>query len=242
MSSIAFSIVLPCYNEAEGLPHLLRRYRAVWRDLPAELILVNNGSTDETAQVLERELAKPENSFARSVLVPVNRGYGWGVICGLRTAKGAVLGISHADLQCDPSDLFRAYDLLQQHGGREVLVKGKRRRRGLGAEIVTAVMSLLASFVLLKPLTDINAQPKVFPRILLEQLRDAPRGFELDLCIFYAARRLGWKIVTLPVVFAPRPFGVSKWAFSLASRRRHIWSTVKYIFKLRFSSATEQMP
>lgn len=239
MSDLRFSIVLPCYNEAEGLPLLLQRYREVWRDLPAELVLVNNGSTDNTAQVLERELAKPENRFARSVLVPVNQGYGYGLMAGVRDARGDVIGISHADLQCDPRDLFRAYDLLQQSGGSRVLVKGKRQRRGFGAEIVTNVMATLASVVLLRSLTDINAQPKVFSRELLSHLGNTPDGFELDLCIFYTARRLGWKVLTFPVVFQPRPFGVSKWAFSLASRRRHIWATMKYIFKLRFSFAEE---
>lgn len=237
MTDIAFSIVLPCYNEASGLVPLLRRYREIWHDLPAELILVNNGSTDATAEILRRELERPENSFARAVDVVTNKGYGYGVMCGVRAATGAIIGISHADLQCDPQDLFNAYEQLREHGMRGALVKGRRQGRNIGAAIVTGVMSLLASVVLLRPMTDINAQPKVFPRELLEHLVNTPDGFELDLCILYTARRLGWKVLNIPVVFAPRPFGVSKWAFSLASRRRHVWATVKYIFRLRLLSA-----
>src|SRR5437764_14461896 len=63
----ALSIVLPCYNEAENLPPLLARYAQVWEDLPAELILVDNGSTDHTEAVLRREL--PNYPFARTVKV-----------------------------------------------------------------------------------------------------------------------------------------------------------------------------
>jgi len=44
------SIILPCYNEADNLPLLLNAYCQVWQDLPAELILVDNGSTDHTAE------------------------------------------------------------------------------------------------------------------------------------------------------------------------------------------------
>ena len=96
---IRFSVILPCYKEAENLPSLLRAYAHVWEDLPAELILVNNGSTDTTAEVLDRELGEPEMAFARTVLVSENRGYGHGIISGLREARGEVVGFSHADMQ-----------------------------------------------------------------------------------------------------------------------------------------------
>src|SRR5258707_5161046 len=102
--AVRFSIVLPCYNEAENIPLMLAEYQKVWPEFSAELVLVNNGSTDHTPEVLERELAR--FAFARSVSVPVNRGYGYGVMAGLRAARGEVLGISHADMQCPPGDLF----------------------------------------------------------------------------------------------------------------------------------------
>ncbi len=91
--NVAFSVVLPCYNEADNLPPLLARYAEAWhaQNLPAELILVDNGSTDHTAEVLARELARPELAFARVVRVPVNRGFGHGTFTGLQAARGEVL-------------------------------------------------------------------------------------------------------------------------------------------------------
>ena len=236
MSKVVFSVVLPCYNEAENLLMILAGYRRVWRDC-CELVLVNNGSTDNTAKFLEQELAKAENSFVRSVLVPVNQGYGYGVMAGVRAAKGEVIAVSHADMQCDPLDVFRAYDRLIANSGNPALVKGKRAPRAFTASLVTAGMAAIASTVLMTRLTDINAQPKVFSRSLVEHLTNAPNGFELDLCILYTAHRLGWKIFEIPVIFGTRMHGSSKWAFSLASRRKHIWATLKYIFKLRHSYA-----
>jgi hypothetical protein len=123
---------------------------------------------------------------------------------------------------------------MAQTDPRRVLVKGKRAPRGLGPSLVTNTMAALASAVLLMRLTDINAQPKVFHRSHLARLADPPDGFQFDLYVLYTARRAGLQVLTVPVVFGRRAHGQSKWAFSLASRYRTIWGTVKYIFGLRF--------
>ena len=236
---LRLSIVLPCYNEADNLPLLLGGYRQVWEaDLPAELILVNNGSTDETFQVLKRELHRPELAFARAIHVTHNRGYGQGIFTGLQAARGEFLAFSHADMQCSPADVFKAYhQLTAEPDPTRALIKGKRGPRDFSAALVTNTMSLLASTVLLMNLTDINAQPKVFHRTHLERLSRPPDGFQFDLYVLYTARRAGLKILTLPVVFGQRAHGQSKWAFSFLSRYRTIWATITYIFKLRFGGA-----
>lgn len=236
-SLIEFAVILPCYNEAENLPELLKAYQRVWPGPQAELVLVNNGSTDKTSEVLKRELSRPEYAFARSILVPLNRGYGYGVMVGVRAARGRIIGISHADMQCDPQDLFRGYDCLLASGSLKTLVKGRRKKRRFGPTVITWTMAILASSVLMMWLTDINAQPKIFHSSLVSYLTDPPDGFELDLYVLCAARKLGWNVQTIPVVFGARLHGTSKWAFSLASRRKHIWATVKYIFRLRTKAA-----
>ena len=233
---VKLSVVLPCYNEAENIPLVLAAYEKVWPEFPAELVLVNNGSTDNSAEVLEREIAR--FPFARTVLVPVNRGYGYGVMAGLRAARGEVLGVSHADMQCSPRDLFRAYAALAD--SHATLIKGKRSGRAFGPALITTVMAACATSVLGMRLTDINAQPKVFHRSLLQRMDLPPDGFELDLYIMYTAKAAGWRINTIPVTFGERAYGVSKWAFSLRSRRKHMESTLRYIFSL--SSQTANHP
>ena len=237
-SPVRLSIVLPCYNEAPNLPLLLERYREVWRDLPAELILVNNGSTDDTAEVLERELARPEYSFARSVLVPENIGYGHGIHTGVLAAKGEVIAYSHADMQCAPGDVFRAYRaLMATDAPTDFIAKGRRGPREFGAEVVTRTMSCLATVVLRMYLRDINAQPKVFHRSLLDHMTDPPTGFQYDLYVLHTARKSGRRIITIPVAFGQRAHGQSKWAFNVIARYKTIWSIVKYIFRLGFGRA-----
>jgi glycosyltransferase involved in cell wall biosynthesis len=235
-----FSIVLPCYNEADNLPLLLEAYAAAWPELgvPGELILVDNGSTDDTAAVLAKALQRPELHFARAVRVERNRGFGHGTMTGLQATRGQIVGFSHADMQYKPQDCFDAYrKLTAQPDAARALVKGKRAPRGVGPALVTNTMAALASAVLLVRLTDINAQPKVFHRSLLAHLTRPPDGFQFDLYVLYTARRRGLKVLTVPVVFGRRAHGQSKWAYSVLSRYRTIWATVAYIFKLRLGAA-----
>ncbi|MCE1247379.1 MAG: glycosyltransferase family 2 protein [Firmicutes bacterium] len=236
MSDIKFSIVLPCYNEAENLPLILERYASVMRDdVKTELILVNNGSTDNSASVMAELLKKEEYSFARSVLVEKNIGYGHGIFTGIKSAQGEFIGFSHADMQCPAEDLFKAYDLLNaQPDPKKAMVKGRRLNREIGPSIITVGMSMMASVVLTRVLTDINAQPKVFHRSHVERMKNPPNGFELDLYVTYLAKKANMNILTIPVIFGKRAHGVSKWAFSFISRYKTILAMMKYIFKLRF--------
>jgi len=230
------SIVIPAYNEAANLPALLARYAEVWEDLPAELIIVDNGSSDGTGEVLARELARPELAFARTVTITDNRGYGHGIHSGLASAAGEVVGFSHADMQTDPADLFRAYHQLRKASDpKKVIVKGKRQPRDFGAELITRGMSLLATVILMRRLSDVNAQPKVFHRGLLERLGNPPDGIPYDLYVLYRGLQAGRELVTIDVVFGQRAHGESRWAANLFSRYRTILNMIGVMIRLRFS-------
>ena len=112
MSDPALSVVVPCFNEARNVPALLERFADAIGERPVELIVVNNGSTDDTADVLAGLLSKRPYGFARCVSVERNVGYGHGLMTGLREARADVVAITHADLQCDPADVIRAYERL----------------------------------------------------------------------------------------------------------------------------------
>jgi glycosyltransferase involved in cell wall biosynthesis len=225
--------VLPCYNESRNLPLLLERYRESWEDLPTELVLVENGSTDDSAATLDRLLATGLYPFARVVRVPVNRGYGFGIMSGLRDARGEYVAFSHADMQCAACDVFAAFHTLcgTSHPEKS-LIKGRRYGRRWRDRMITAAMSAIALALLGRRLPDINAQPKIFHRSLLDSLKHPADGFQLDLYILYTAVSDGFAIHTVPVAFPPRIHGASNWAFSLASRCRSIRQTIQYMFEL----------
>ena len=237
-SRLAFSLVIPCYNEAAGLPELVRRCNYVATEGRGEVILVDNGSADDSARVLESLLGPPDGAGrdgVRWVRVPVNQGYGFGITSGLAAARAEIVGWTHADLQTDPADVLRALPLFADADGRRVMVKGRRYGRPLADRVFTAGMSAFETALLKRPLRDINAQPTMFHRELLDQWGQAPADFSLDLFALYSAARCGFTIRRLPVVFAPRKWGVSSWNTDLAAKRRFIRRTVDFSLGLRKS-------
>ena len=127
-----FQLVLPCYNESKSLQALIDRAIGAARDAgyPAGefgLVLVENGSRDDSREVLTRLAADPERApWFQVVPVDVNQGYGHGLWQGLSATSAGFVGWSNADQQCDPADAFRALKLLSQSADRKVLVKGVR--------------------------------------------------------------------------------------------------------------------
>jgi len=225
------SIVLPCYNEAEGLPNLLDRYAEFAARYQFELVLVDNGSTDNTQEVIGRLL--PKYAFARCTRVIKNVGYGHGIFQGLKQAQGEFLAWSHADLQTDGGDVFRAYDSLKNaQNVSRTLVKGRRRGRRLSERFISRGMELASLCLLRSRLTEINAQPKVFHRDLLSFLTKPPTDFNFDVYVLYKANRAGWAIREVEVDFPPRPFGESHWAATWRSKFRTIRRSLFYMGRL----------
>ncbi len=228
------TIVIPCWNEAAHLPALLTAWAALHVAGDAwELILVDNGSTDDSAQILAQAL--PHYPFLRVVTVPPpNVGYGHGILTGLQLARGDVLAWTHADGQTPPADVLRAWDVWRDSPTpAKTLVKGRRRDRPLADVAFTTGMSLWATALLGTPLHDINAQPKLFPRTLLAEFRDPPQDLSLDVYVLWLARRHGYTVQTLDVAFGPRAHGESRWATSLPARARAVRRTIGLLWQLR---------
>lgn len=239
--SVKKSIVVPCYNEAANLPNLIARFEALVpldrEKLDWELLLVDNGSTDASAEVLLSELSKPGREFARVVTVKVpNVGYGHGIVSGLREARGELLAWTHADGQTPPRDVLRAFEILESSPRPDAtIVKGLRRARPVRDTLFTMGMQAAALAILGTNLEDINGQPKAFPRRLLELASAPPTDLSLDLYFFYVAKKNGFDVRTFDVDFGAREHGESKWAFDFRSKARNVARSVKYMAALRRS-------
>lgn len=225
-----FSLVIPCYNEAANLPLLLERCKDVAARPDVEVILVDNGSTDDSPQVLQTLL--PQYPGCRSIRVEINQGYGFGIISGLKAASGSVLGWTHADLQTDPHDALRGFALFEKHG-ETIFVKGKRYGRPFMDVVFTIGMSFFETLLLSKPMWDINAQPTLFSRAFFDSWRSAPDDFSLDLFAYYQAQKQGMKIYRFPVKFGERAHGVSHWNVNWAAKRKFIRRTVDFSLQLK---------
>ncbi len=230
-----FSLIIPCYNEVANLPLLLDRCKDVACHPDIEVILVDNGSTDNSSEVLLRLL--PLYPGCRSVRVEKNQGYGFGILAGLRTAIGEILGWTHADMQTDPQDTLRGLELFDKYG-LDIFVKGRRYGRPLADASFTLGMSVFETLLLGKPLWDINAQPTLFSRSFFETWLEPPHDFSLDLYAYYLARYKRLEIHRFPVRFGERAHGVSHWNVNWAAKRKFINRTLDFSLQLRKSSKT----
>ena len=225
-----FSLVIPCYNEAANIPLLLERCKQLAANPNVEVIFVDNGSSDDTAKVLGDLL--PMYPGCRSIRIEKNQGYGFGIISGLKAAKGEILAWTHADMQTDPQDTLRGLEFFTKHGA-DIFVKGRRHGRPFMDIVFTFGMSVFESVLLAKPMWDINAQPTMFSRNFFESCAVPPDDFSLDLYIYYQAKKYGLKVYRFPVKFGERAHGISHWNVNWISKWKFIRRTMEFSFQLK---------
>ncbi len=116
MSDLALTVIAPCFNEETNVPELARRVLAVFDrgELPGELVLVDDGSTDGTRAAIEAlERAYPGRVIG--AYHPSNRGIAEAWRSGTTAARAPIVAIIDADLQYQPEDLLRLYRELYEH-------------------------------------------------------------------------------------------------------------------------------
>jgi len=147
------SVILPALNEGEAIGDVLRGIRGVAEqrapDDLLEIVVVDDGSTDDTAAVAERE-------GARVVRHPYNIGNGAAVKAGIRAAGGDVLVFMDADGQHRPEEIPMLLDALEDHA----MVVGARRASGqanLPRRFANAIYNRFASYVTGRRIPDLTS-------------------------------------------------------------------------------------
>ena len=225
------SVVVPCYNEEKNIPLIVSKFSEILEksDEEIEVILVNNGSIDDSKSVFEKTISNIKQDI-KVINVKKNIGYGHGIVSGLKIAKGDILSWTHADLQTEPNDVVSAYFEFKKHNDPYLVIKGKRRNRSFVDSFFTWGMQVFSSLIFKKKLNDINAQPKLFSRKFYEKhFYNPPSDFSLDLFLLLNARR----IKTVDVFFHNRKFGVAKGGGSFSGKLKLITRTLAYIKKMK---------
>lgn len=229
-----YSIVIPCYNEEKNIKILAQEFEKLGLGVEDfELILVQNGSVDNTKKEIEK--VANEIEWIRMVNVPINKGYGYGIKQGLENATGDFVGWMHADLQFSPSEIKKAMELHKENGyAKRIILKGKRINRPIVDSAFTFGMSCFESILLGKKLYDINAQPTIFDANLYKKYREiAPDDFSIDLFMYYVALSQNYKLIRWNAPQSNRLNGESSWNTGMGARLKLIKRTLNYSFQLR---------
>ena len=194
------SIIVPCYNEERTVEELLRRVaQAPLPGWEREIIVVDDGSTDGTLDILRR-LSLP----VKVILQEKNGGKGTAVRRGLREAAGDYCLIQDADLEYDPQEIQHLLAPIDR--GEAAVVYGSRalrRQHGrvilrLGVWVLTQIINVLWRL----RLTDACTCYKLFPLAAKDAV--AAGGFESDILLGPALARAGYSIVEVPISYHPR--------------------------------------
>jgi glycosyltransferase involved in cell wall biosynthesis len=222
------SVIVPVFNERSTVAEIVRRIRAVDLPVEREIIVVDDGSNDGTADVL----TQLRDSTVRVVGHGVNRGKGAAIRTGLEIATGDLVLIQDADLEYDPEDWPRL--LAPVLKGRARVVYGSRftgeRRNMLFLHWVgNRFLSLVTNVLYNSTLSDMETCYKLFDRRVLDGIRlQADRfDFEPEFTAKVLRRRI--RIYEVPISYAGREPNEGKkitWQDGVTA----LWTLVKYRF------------
>ena len=207
------SVVIPCYNEERTLHTLLTRVLTVPLSVERELIIVNDGSTDNSAGIIRQFISDHPQADIKYI-EQSNGGKGSAVRNGIKHSTGDCLIIQDADLEYDPNDYQRCIDPIPEN--KVQVVYGSRvRRKGnrcsalrfyLGGLAVTIFTNMLFH----SRLTDEPTCYKTFAGDLIRALEFENNDFAWEPEVTCKLLRLGYQIAEVPISYIPRHIAEGK--------------------------------
>ncbi len=200
-SSSAISIVIPAFNEERGLAQVLNDLKR-WSERGAEVIVVDDGSTDKTAQIAAQ-------GGARVIRHRNNKGYGAALKAGIRAAEREIVVTFDADGQFDTNDIEKLVNAL---GDCDMAVGV--RPQGAGSPTIRKpgkwLLGKTANYLAQTEIPDLNCGFRALRVDTAKRfLNLLPNGFSFTTTLTLAMFKDGYNVAYLPITIHPRTMGVS---------------------------------
>lgn len=193
---MTISIILPAKNESAAIGATVSGIRQHYPD--AEVIVVNDGSTDSTAEV-------SEGAGASVVHHPYSKGNGAAIKTGARAASGEIIVFMDADGQHDPADIPRLLELIEQGHDMVVGARQKGSQASVGRGLANGLYNRLASLMTGHRVEDLTSG---FRAVRADKFREflylLPNGFSYPTTSTMAFFRAGYSVAYVPIHAAKR--------------------------------------
>ena len=225
------SVIIPAFNEEQTIGQVLEALCAL--PFEKQLIVVNDGSTDGTYEVLEELRATYELTV---VHCKENRGKGFAIRSGLLYVKGEVVVIQDADMELAPADLPELLNSLQKENVQ--VVYGSRFLNGRGNAslhnfIANRILATYTNLLYGCRITDESTGYKAFSTELITRLNLTCEGFEFCPEVTAKILRAGYHIDEVPVSYFPRTKKEGKKLRFWSDGFFAAWTLLKYRFILK---------
>ena len=205
MNKILVSVIVPTFNEAQTVEELIDRTSNSLRDYEHEIIVVDDTSTDGTADIVQGLSSKRKNII---LIERKERGKSGAILKGFGVSKGKYIVTIDADLQYMPEDIPKL--LIYAKNNRDIVV-GKRiaNDTGLRRLLSLGFSTIFGRIILGLPVSDVQSGLKVIRREVLEDIKITADKWDFDVELLYKAKKK-WKIDEVAIPFDPRKSGKTK--------------------------------
>ena len=221
------SVVIPVYNEKNTVSEILHRVLA--SGLADEIVVVNDGSTDGTAEILRAQKEKK----VHVITFPKNRGKGAAVRAGIEAVKGDLVLIQDADLEYDPRDIPALLKPIEEnladvvYGSR--FLGGPRRMTMYWHAVANHMLTSLTNILYNTILTDMETGYKLFKREVLLNIRIRSTSFDFEPEITAKLLKMKVRIFEIPITFNPRDYSDGK-KINFIDAIAAFWALLKFRF------------
>jgi len=233
------SIIIPVFNEEKTIAEILTRVNKVRiKDIEKEIIIVNDGSSDNSGNIIKKEISGIKNEVYISHVR--NQGKGAAIRTAIKASTGEYIIIQDADLEYDPRDYEKLLRPIIQKKAKVVygtrlnrlpdFLKDERTARFFIHYLGNKILSFITSILYGQWITDMETCYKIFPKKAVNDMRLNAKGFEFEPEITAKLLKKGYNIHEIPISTIPRGYDEGKKLNTIKDGLKAFWTIIKYRF------------